>query len=249
MPGKNVFSSPYKAARIFCLAQLMVLCLTFSVFAQSDKDPGYLSVYNKAIYDSAVYEFSDLRPLLPLKFDPATKTATVATLTSYNYQMGTTTLSRDVWVSGYPEVQNICKTYPKDELEMSLRQLLGLSPASMFTSFVTFEVKSADVFRPTTNPDTQSTMPCACPITPTCGEAFPAGVSDTHVKWIANQMLSSYVITESTLIPVGYPWTRLGYTYNWRPGANKYGASEYVIRSGSTVQVTAITPYTTYCGQ
>jgi hypothetical protein len=72
-------------------------------------------------------------------------------------------------------------------------------------------------------------------------------VADAHVQWLANQMLSSYVISESSLIPVGYPWTRLGYTYNWRPGADKYGASEYVIRKGATVKVTDIIPYQRYC--
>lgn len=32
-----------------------------------------------------------------------------------------------------------------------------------------------------------------------------------------------------------------------RPGADRYGASEYVLRDGATVRVTAITPYRRYC--
>ena len=130
---------------------------------------------------------------------------------------------------------------------MNLRELLGLTPTTTFTYFVTFEVREADVFRPTANPDPTTTLPCSYPVPATCGETFPDGVSAEHVKWFANKMLSSYVITESVLIPIGYPWTRLGYTYNWHPGSNKYGASEYVIRSGSNVRVTEITPYKTYC--
>jgi len=34
-------------------------------------------------------------------------------------------------------------------------------------------------------------------------------------------------------IPNGYPWTHLGYTYNWAPGGDRYGASEYVIRGNA----------------
>lgn len=234
----------------FC--QLALRCLVLfgvavTAHAQTDKDRDRLGVYNHAIYDSAVYKFSNLRPLLPLKFEGTAKTAKVVSLTPYvGYQPGETTLTREVWVTGFPEVQNICRTF-KDDLEMNLRELLGLTPTSMFTYFVTFEVRQEDVFRPTANPDPTTTLPCGYPVPANCGEAFPDVVPADHVKWFADKMLSSYVIAESTLINTGYPWTRLGYTYNWRPGSNKYGASEYVIRSGKTVRVTEITPYKTYC--
>ena len=40
--------------------------------------------------------------------------------------------------------------------------------------------------------------------------------------------------------PGGYPWTRLGYTYNWSADSKThYGASEYVIRAPATL--TALT--------
>ena len=58
----------------------------------------------------------------------------------------------------------------------------------------------------------------------------------------------SYVISETTLMASGYPWTRLGYTYDWRPGSNKYGASEYVMRKDSTIMVLEEPyPIETYC--
>jgi hypothetical protein len=235
------------ALRCLALAHLVLFGLTITALAQTDKDHDPLGVYNQAIYDSAVYKFSNLRPLVPLKFDAPAKTAKVVTLTSYGgYQPGEVTLTREVWVTGFPEVQNACRVF-KGDLEMNLRELLGLTPTTTFTYFVTFEVREADVFRPTANPDPTTTLPCAYPVPATCGETFPDGVPAEHVKWFANKMLSSYVITESALIPSGYPWTRLGYTYNWRPGSNKYGASEYVIRPGSNIRVTEIAPYKTYC--
>lgn len=36
-----------------------------------------------------------------------------------------------------------------------------------------------------------------------------------------------------------YPWTRLGYTYDWGSGSH-VGMSEYVIPGGMTVQVKAV---------
>lgn len=205
-----------------------------------------LAAYNASIYDASVYKFSNLRPLNPLKFDPVTKSVSVVTLTNFDYQLGETTLPVDVWVTAVPEVQNICRTFTGD-LALRLRQLLGLHPNKKFTNFVVMTVKEGDIFRPTANPDSTTPLPCSCPIPANCGEAFPPGVSVAHVQWMANQMLNSYVLSESYLIPVGYPWTRLGYTYDWKPGSNKYGASEYVIRKGSTVTVTEIIPYQQYC--
>ena len=97
------------------LAHLILLGLTITALAQTDKDHDHLDVYNQAIYDSAVYKFSNLRPLVPLKFDAPAKTAKVVTLTSYGgYQPGEVTLTREVWVTGFPEVQNACRVFKGD---------------------------------------------------------------------------------------------------------------------------------------
>jgi hypothetical protein len=34
-----------------------------------------------------------------------------------------------------------------------------------------------------------------------------------------------------------YPWTRLGYTYDWAPDAKEVGMSEYVLQTGSGIWV------------
>lgn len=211
-----------------------------------DQTSVLLADYNAAIYDAAVYKFSNLRPLRPLKFDPATKSVEVVSLTDFDYKVGATTLPVYVWVTGVPEVQELCRDFSGD-LNLRLHQLFGLHPNRKFKHFVVMRVKEGDIFRPTANPDPTTTLPCSYPVAANCGEAFPDNVSAVHVRWLANQLLNSYVISESYLIPVGYPWTRLGYTYDWKYGANKYGASEYVIQSGSSVTVSAVIPYQKYC--
>jgi hypothetical protein len=182
-----------------------------------------------------------------LDFDPQTHTARVVTLTAFAYTLGVTKpLAVDVWVTAVPEVQNTCQQFTGD-IALRLRQLLGLTPMQKFAHFVVIVVKQGDIFRPTVNPDPTTTLPCDCPIESNCGEAFPKGVSPEHVAWLANQMLGSYTISESSQVRTGYPWTRLGYTYDWRLGSTKYGASEFVIRRGSVVTVEEIVPYETYC--
>lgn len=227
----------------------LILCFIVSAPAQNEKEQAEnLKTYNESIYQTSVYKFSNLRPLKPLVFSDSSDSTTVVTLTNFNgYKMGAeNTLTRDVWVTAVPEVKDLCHSFSGD-VEMRLRQLLGLHPGQKFDKFVTMEVKRGDVFRPAVNPDPILTLPCACPITVKCGEEFPANVDNKHIRWMADQMLSSYVISESSLIPAGYPWTRLGYTYDWKPGSNKYGASEYVIRNGAKVIVTEINPVGVYC--
>ena len=46
---------------------------------------------------------------------------------------------------------------------------------------------------------------------------------------------------------VGYPWTRLGYTFNWYSGGDRYGASEYVVRGGSIIEVVSSSDIAAYC--
>ena len=205
--------------------------------------------YNFTVADSAVYRHENLRRLHPLKFDPQTLTTTVVTLTNYAYPVGVQTLSRAVWVTAVPEVQEKCSKFSDQDLALRLRQLIGLQPDAKFQYFVTMTVRSSDIFRPATDPTTTTESPCSDSTQATCGEVFPDWVTSDHVKWIANQMLTSYFVSEEHTGDYSYPWTRLGYTYDWKPGADRYGASEYVIRPGAVVNVTDKKAFSTYCGR
>jgi hypothetical protein len=237
------------------LRQLLSLGLVLLVFPasaavrddQAGADPW--QHYNETVRDSAVYRHENLRPLFPLKFDSLALTTTVATLTGYDYQLGQQSLSRAVWVTAAPEVQQKCRKFTEPDLAMRLRQLLGLQPDAKFQYFVTMTVSASDVFRPATDPTTTTQWPCSDSKDPACGEVFPDWATSDHIKWIANQMLTSYVISESHTGAYSYPWTRLGYTYDWKPGADRYGASEYVIRPGAVVVVKNKEPYASYCGR
>ena len=34
-----------------------------------------------------------------------------------------------------------------------------------------------------------------------------------------------------------YPWTRLGYTYDWADNGTEYGLTEFIVNSGAEVEV------------
>ena len=47
----------------------------------------------------------------------------------------------------------------------------------------------------------------------------------------------------------GYPWTRLGYTYDWGNPASEVGLSEFVITAGATIKIENVYETTAYCTQ
>src|ERR1044072_8870651 len=124
----------WKAMMFVCL--LLLSLAAQRALAQSADQSSILAAYNASIYETAVYKFSNLRPLNPLIFDSATRTATVVSLTNYPYAVGTTTLPVSpkpiyLWVTAVPEVKNICQGFTSD-LKLRLQQLLGLHPGTEF---------------------------------------------------------------------------------------------------------------------
>ena len=198
------------------------------------------SLYRLAISDAAVWRADHVLPLNAARPDPAGKVR-VVTFTSWTgYTAGTDSITRDVWVTLVPEVRDSCGHFGPD-LRVRLNQLLGLPPTAGNTLMVEMTVPVGALFRPVADPAVTTRYPCGDSIQAGCGESFPAGVAPAHVQFIVSQLLARWQV------PGGYPWTRLGYTYNWHPGSPRYGASEYVVRSGAQVEVLSVTPTAEYC--
>ncbi len=45
----------------------------------------------------------------------------------------------------------------------------------------------------------------------------------------------------------GYPWTRLGYTYDWGNPISEVGLSEFIIDEGATIEIKGVTTNEDYC--
>lgn len=145
----------------------------------------------------------------------------------------------DVWVTLVPKVRDFCRQadLPEAALTMRLRQKIGLPPDAPYDTFVTYWADPDDLFRPC--PDPQITDR-DCPLTFPRSARFLT-VTDAHREWIAATAAFSYQAG-------GYPWTNLGYTYDWGPTDDVFGFSEYVIRPGAAVAVDAVDTTATYCG-
>ncbi len=144
-------------------------------------------------------------------------------------------LTRDVWVTAAPEVREFACTLSGQSHEavvLRLEQRLGLPPNDGKTRFVEMWVNTEDLFRP--SPDNEITDSVAA-------LDFPPDASPDYIEWFEHLVSISYSLEN------GYPWTRLGYTYDWKDPDHKIGFSEFVIRTGAIVSIHAVILTEAYC--
>lgn len=191
------------------------------------------NAYAQAIADAAVIEPDEI-VTLPVIDTPQVK---VVTWTNYpdSYQPGQYTVLNwgDTWVTLDQAVQTRCRQMPQQDLISHLQKLLGLPlAADNNRSFVTLKVDRDDLYRPCADPSLNQ---------PRCGTSFPDPPNPAHQAWYARQTSTAYQA------PDGFPWTRLGYTYNWQAGDSEVGPAEFVIRKGARVKTLAVTGSRDYC--
>ena len=162
-----------------------------------------------------------------------------------------TTAPSDLWVTVVPALKNFCQTFvsthasTSQQLAERLEKRLGLPPESGKSKFIEITI---------TNPSSTANLfrPCASPsvTTTTCAVGAPPESTGAYRTWFLGQYYSSY----GTASPNQYPWTSLGYTFDWAlrddSRANefvRFGESEFVIPKDATIQVEAVTDTDQYC--
>lgn len=134
------------------------------------------------------------------------------------------------WITTPPEMLDFLKKNlftDTASLHLRVAQILGMPPDSKNNYFVEFWVYPENLFRPTPDPEI------------TDHEAdlfFPASVSQKHKSWFLNEIQNKYDTTSSS----AFPWTRLGYTYDWANPIHPIGLSEFVVDTSSLVTVKQI---------
>jgi hypothetical protein len=187
------------------------------------------ALYEQAIIDASTYEPSEIQELEPIKADRVNVVTLVSDEVSKKI-VKDGKLNMNAWVTVVPRLKERCKTFTGDgkQRELRITQLLGLPPYNEYKYVVEMEVAADYIFRPCPDPDPSKTR---------CGQSLPAKFPENiknefnvdWLKWFAKTVLGSYKL------PNGYPWTRLGYTYDWNPDSTEVGLTEYIILEGATV--------------
>ncbi|MCW4010527.1 MAG: hypothetical protein NWF05_07905 [Candidatus Bathyarchaeota archaeon] len=218
--------------------------LYFSVNAP-DVKPSLEHLYRDAIEDAMVAKPSEIyNGLTPITTsnhnlnwtgEAGNESVLVVTFTKYasSYPLGETvnTTWGETWVTVVPEIRTFFKTQDAN-MNVTLRalQLLGLPPNNTNTYFVEMWVNPQALFRPA--PDNE--------INDTSAQLdFPESATADYKTWFNNNIIYSY-------FPERYPWTRLGYTYDWGNTKGHVGLSEFVLKQNSLVTVESVTPTQEY---
>jgi hypothetical protein len=155
---------------------------------------------------------------------------------------------QDVWVTVEPNLQNFCRQFSRDhdgdsdQLTLRLEQRLGLPPGNGKTTFLRIRLPQpakTGIFRPCSDP---STTAANCQAKPPDEKTNPS-----HAAWIYRQYYLSFAVPSPSL----YPWTALGYTFDWAPAAatqfERVGESEFVIPGGAPIEVLGTASTADYC--
>ncbi len=175
----------------------------------------------------------------------------------------------DTWLTAVPVARDFCRALGLDGpmLNLRLEQLFGLPPGAGKNAFLEIWVDPTDVFRPCPDPEI-SDHECQVEIpvidrTSRAGARMPRDgqqpwdctlkrqvsgkyvtVHPGHLRWMCDNWASTYGSDDPL---ENYPWTALGYTYDWGNPEDPRGLSEYVAPGSSRVVFQSLTPTGLYC--
>jgi hypothetical protein len=242
-----IFNRQFKSTFILFIAAELIGCASIS----HDDNPQ--KFYDAAITDAAIATPEKIMPLLPI---PAGSSVTVISWVTENRlpcratepQCVFITGNDRIWVTLAGEVQGLCRSWnlSGDPLRRRLEQLLGLPmdppPQYRKAKFVIMTVPQGRLERACLGVNDSDAAH------PQCTFDVQASTPTELRNYVLQQMAGSYILRNPK--GPGYPFTRLGYTYDWSPIAkapNHYGASEFLLMPVTTAKVAAQIATDDYC--
>lgn len=191
------------------------------------------ALWKSAMTDAVFSEDEELHELVELTKDDSRVVwdesgGRVLLLTWHNYDSDCTpgdpigTEFGDIWATSVGEVKEWYAQNHNSVKDWDLRfaQLLGLHEDEGCTRFTAFWVSPEDVIRPAYVTDVTKQMV----------NDYAAVTDEAYKEWFDGNILWSYFESD-------YPWTRLGYTYDWSGGESDYGLTEFLISDGSKTEI------------
>jgi len=149
------------------------------------------------------------------------------------------------WVTAAPQVQRFCQAFTQShpqatlaDLNLRLKQYLGLDPSWSYDLFIEMWVDPAQMFRPCVDPEIDD---ATCNLT--FGKTVPSvpGIHD-YAAFFNNLYTTDYRTAS------GPPWTGLGYTFDWGNPKFEEGGSEFILVPGAGFEIKRTVGTGDYCG-
>jgi hypothetical protein len=214
---------------------------TFSRTTERPAQGTLMADYERSIRSAAVRDPSfevDLRTISPKKLQ-----VTVATFTEWGTPASPT--QRLIWVSLPGQLRSLC--HDKPDSVLALQEALGLPPQPVPMNpqhrwqVITFTVPRSALFRPCPGGTDIAAPRCANTLAKEMTE--PTERTDTldaaTTRFLLDQLWNSNRIGFSKPAGApdwGYPFTGMGWAYNWDPtAASPVGVSEFVVRDDTVI--------------
>lgn len=128
----------------------------------------------------------------------------------------------EIWATSLGEMVDWYRTNGGGVTDWDLRfaQLLGVPNDGSYTRFTAFWVDPDQVIRPAYVTDVTAQM----------DNSYDLITDPAYREWFDGNIIASYFSGE-------YPWTRLGYTYDWSGGESEYGLTEFLVAGGSETEI------------
>lgn len=209
------------------------------LLASSSKEPVVKEhtdeeLYKMAVKDAVFAEEDEIKPLVSLTKEDKLVTwddkgrVLLCTWHSYpdSYPEGETITTKwgYVWTYTDKEMASYAEELKNaEDATMRLRQLVSIPPHKTHSTVTGLWVKPSDVIRPAYQSDAAD------------GRMVTAfedveKVDGQFKQWFDQNILNSYFYGE-------YPWTRLGYTYDWADNKKEYGLTEFLIKQDAEAEV------------
>ncbi|MFT5683316.1 MAG: hypothetical protein ACI8RZ_004247 [Myxococcota bacterium] len=153
----------------------------------------------------------------------------------------------EMWFTAGDAVAQTCQGLEGAARDLRLEQLLGLPAGGGRDAFLVVYVDPSALFRPCSNPDP---MVSDCRIAPPIiqdGDVTSLACQGTagHAQWVCNNYAANYSISDASQ---QYPWTVLGYTYDWSADG-PVGPAEFIAPASTEVVFEALLSTADFCAQ
>ena len=224
--------------KIICLVVVLITLLALvSCGAEKKEKLTDDEIYQLAVRDAVFADEDEILPLVNIsKDDPNViwsedgKSVLVAFMHKYpdSYPAGEEIELKwgNVWCVSAGEFHKWMKDNEENVENWTnrLHQVLGMTLTKNYTTVTALWVDADLLYRPAYETDPNKPMTTA--LVKTGDDDF-----DTMYKaWFDDNIIWSYFDS-------AFPWTRLGYTYDWYDNGKEYGLSEFLIFSGAKVKI------------
>lgn len=213
------------------IAACLLLVLLLLAGCVRETEPSNEELWSTAMADAVFSEGSEVIELVCLTHqDPRViwdeTGERVLLVTWHDYEElcepGDSLAHSDIWATSLGELESWYQENSSNITDWDLRfaQLLGMPNDGSCTRFSAFWIAPSEVIRPAYVTDVTAQME----------NGYDKITDPMYQSWFDDNILYSYFESE-------YPWTRLGYTYDWSGGDSPYGLTEFLIVDGSEAEI------------